>query len=182
MAGKRKKTKLYSALEVANICGVVNQTAINWIRKGTIKAFTTPGGQYRIYPNDLAQFLVENNMRVPEELVEFLQSPENAAKPSIVLLTDNSDLFQNIDSFIEKKREIDLYQVTTVKQAMRAIAMYNPSVVLTDASVVADEVMELLAEYIEQMHVSEVLTSCELILFRNVEELPMVIESRYNVA
>lgn len=32
MAKKTSKVKIYSALEVANICGVVNQTAINWIR------------------------------------------------------------------------------------------------------------------------------------------------------
>ncbi|MDR2747514.1 MAG: histidine kinase, partial [Treponema sp.] len=32
---------MYSALEVANICGVVNQTAINWIRNGYLKAFVT---------------------------------------------------------------------------------------------------------------------------------------------
>ena len=46
------KTIVYSALEVANICGVVNQTAINWIRNGYLKAFSTPGGQYRIYLDD----------------------------------------------------------------------------------------------------------------------------------
>ena len=46
------KTIVYSALEVANICGVVNQTAINWIRNGYLQAFSTPGGQYRIYLED----------------------------------------------------------------------------------------------------------------------------------
>ena len=35
------KTIVYSALEVANICGVVNQTAINWIRNGYLTAFST---------------------------------------------------------------------------------------------------------------------------------------------
>ena len=40
-----EKAVVYSALEVAEICGVVNQTAINWIRKGYLKAFMTPGGQ-----------------------------------------------------------------------------------------------------------------------------------------
>ena len=34
MVKKTKKTTVYSALEVANICGVVNQTAINWIHNG----------------------------------------------------------------------------------------------------------------------------------------------------
>jgi len=32
MPRKRKKVRIFSALEVANICGVVNQTAINWIK------------------------------------------------------------------------------------------------------------------------------------------------------
>ena len=42
MGKKGKKLKIFSALEVANLCGVVNQTAINWIKNGYLKAFTTP--------------------------------------------------------------------------------------------------------------------------------------------
>ena len=53
MLKKDKKIRIYSALEVANICGVVNQTAINWIKNSHLKAFTTPGGQYRVYSEDL---------------------------------------------------------------------------------------------------------------------------------
>ena len=45
-----KKSVVYSAMEVAKICGVVNQTAINWIRNNYLKASTTPGGQFRVYP------------------------------------------------------------------------------------------------------------------------------------
>ena len=36
-----KKPVVYSALEVAKICGVVNQTAINWIKNNYLKAFKT---------------------------------------------------------------------------------------------------------------------------------------------
>ena len=182
MSRKRKKTKLYSALEVANICGVVNQTAINWIRKGTIKAFVTPGGQYRIYPNDLVQFLVENNMRIPEELLEYLQSPENLQKASIVLVTDNNDLFHNVDSFLDKKHSIELYRVNTPRQAMRAISAHNPEFVLIDASTVGEDVVDLLTEYIEQLQNNEIISNCELILITDAEELPNVIDQRYNVA
>ena len=57
MARKEKKVRTFSALEVADICGVVNQTAINWIRNGFLKAFMTPGGQYRVYLEDLLAFL-----------------------------------------------------------------------------------------------------------------------------
>ena len=72
MGKKRKRIKIYSALEVANICGVVNQTAINWIKNGSLKAFTTPGGQYRIYAEHLVDFLKERGMKVPAEVMESL--------------------------------------------------------------------------------------------------------------
>ena len=65
MSKEFEKTIVYSALEVANICGVANQTAINWIRNGYLKAYSTPGGQYRVYADDLVGFMSDRNMRVP---------------------------------------------------------------------------------------------------------------------
>ena len=61
MNQKSKRVKYFSALEVANICGVVNQTVINWIKAGYLKAYMTPGGQFRVSPEDLVQLLVENH-------------------------------------------------------------------------------------------------------------------------
>jgi excisionase family DNA binding protein len=63
MSKTNQRIRIYSALEVANICGVVNQTAINWIRHGHLNAFTTPGGQYRVYEEDLSDFLTKRGMR-----------------------------------------------------------------------------------------------------------------------
>jgi excisionase family DNA binding protein len=62
MVKNKQRLRIYSALEVANICGVVNQTAINWIRNGHLKAFITPGGQYRVYEEDLSGFLTSRGM------------------------------------------------------------------------------------------------------------------------
>jgi excisionase family DNA binding protein len=67
-----RKIKIFSALEAANICGVVNQTAINWIKSGYLKAFTTPGGQYRIYAKDLAAFLDKRGMGDSGEALQVL--------------------------------------------------------------------------------------------------------------
>ncbi len=72
----QKKRRVFSALEVAKICGVVNQTVINWIRADHLKASMTPGGQFRVYPDDLRDFLVANKMRVPDELWELLNNQE----------------------------------------------------------------------------------------------------------
>ncbi len=79
---KIEKPVVFSAMEAAKICGVVNQTAINWIRKGSLKASTTPGGQYRIYPEDLIDFMQQNNMNVPQKLLEIVRSPHSERKKS----------------------------------------------------------------------------------------------------
>ncbi|HTH13766.1 MAG TPA: response regulator [Spirochaetia bacterium] len=80
-----QKQRVFSALEVAKICGVVNQTVINWIRAGHLKASVTPGGQFRIYPDDLKTFLDSKGMRVPEELQALVVSEE----PSILVVEDD---------------------------------------------------------------------------------------------
>ena len=66
-----KKSKVFSAHQIAKMCGVVNQTAINWIKQGYLTAYKTPGGQYRVYPDVLVSFMIENDMRIPNELHQF---------------------------------------------------------------------------------------------------------------
>ena len=86
-----RKVKIFSALEVANICGVVNQTAINWIKNGYLKAFTTPGGQYRIYAKDLATFLDNRGMGDSGEALQILLEKANWG----ILLIATADMVLN---------------------------------------------------------------------------------------
>jgi excisionase family DNA binding protein len=88
MAKGGRRVRIFSALEVANICGVVNQTAINWIRNGHLKAFTTPGGQYRIYAKDLAAFLDKRGMSASGEVLQVMM--ENADWNTFLIAVDQS--------------------------------------------------------------------------------------------
>ena len=88
MAKGGRRVRIFSALEVANICGVVNQTAINWIRSGHLKAFTTPGGQYRIYAKDLAAFLDKRGMSASGEVLRVMM--ENANWDTFLIAADQS--------------------------------------------------------------------------------------------
>jgi len=83
-----RRVRIFSALEVANICGVVNQTAINWIRNGHLKAFTTPGGQYRIYAKDLAAFLDKRGMGASGDVLQVMM--ENANWNSFLIAAEQS--------------------------------------------------------------------------------------------
>lgn len=98
-----RRIQIFSALEVANMCGVVNQTAINWIKNGYLKAFNTPGGQYRIYKDDLLSFINERGMRVPDELLGD-QGPEADWK-TIIVIDDDEVLNGAISGYLKKNLE-----------------------------------------------------------------------------
>lgn len=96
---KTKRIQIFSALEVANMCGVVNQTAINWIRNGHLKAFNTPGGQYRVYKDDLVEFIHARGMRVPDVLHE---GEPSANWKSLIVIDDDKVLNTAIHAYLVK--------------------------------------------------------------------------------
>ena len=104
MGKKGKKLKIFSALEVANLCGVVNQTAINWIKNGYLKAFTTPGGQYRVYAENLIEFIENRGMNLPEELLPYKSAANSEVR---ILIIDSDPLFGDLlkeKASLEKKK------------------------------------------------------------------------------
>ncbi len=96
MSSKDEKSVVYSALEVANICSVVNQTAINWIRQGHLKAFSTPGGQFRVYPDDLVAFMKKRKMRIPDDLLVQCEENKTEDKEIKILIVDDDQAFNTI--------------------------------------------------------------------------------------
>ena len=66
MKGKRA----LSTGEVAKYCGVSPVSVFNWIRAGKIKAYSTPGGQYRVPREEFLAFLRSYKMPIPPEFEE----------------------------------------------------------------------------------------------------------------
>ena len=130
MSKNGKKVRIFSALEVANICGVVNQTAINWIKNNHLKAFTTPGGQYRIYAEDLLEFLESRGMRIPEELIE---ATKDSDKRCVLIVDDDEDLNNMLrELLIRKIPEFDIEQAFDGFEAGQLLAERRPSAVVLD--------------------------------------------------
>lgn len=131
MAKNDRRIRIFSALEVANICGVVNQTAINWIRNGYLKAFTTPGGQYRVYAEDLKTFLGERGMRIPDELSVLMQ--DEVEWKTILIVDDDKDLNDLMKKYLKKKLGgYTVYQAYDGFEAGKALANYRPGFVFLD--------------------------------------------------
>jgi len=125
-----RRIRIFSALEVANICGVVNQTAINWIRSGHLKAFTTPGGQYRIYAKDFAAFLSKRGMNTSEEVLQVLM--ENANWDSFLIASEESSNI-GLKTGIEKLlAEYEIIQAFDWFETGRKITEEKPGFILLD--------------------------------------------------
>ena len=64
------KSRAFTTFEVGRICGVFHTTVINWVNKGKLKAYVTPGGHRRILPEDLIDFMKRFEMPIPDNLVD----------------------------------------------------------------------------------------------------------------
>jgi excisionase family DNA binding protein len=52
----------FTTNDIARMCNVTRQTAINWIKSRKLKANFTPGGHRRVLEEDLIAFFKENRM------------------------------------------------------------------------------------------------------------------------
>jgi two-component system OmpR family response regulator len=127
MGKSEQPSKVFSALEVANLCGVVNQTAINWIKQGHLAGFTTPGGQYRVYSEDLVKFLKKRNMKIPESLQDM------AAQKALLIVDDDETINNLLKNLLEKKfPQISIYQAFDGFEAGRRLAEISPVIIILD--------------------------------------------------
>jgi excisionase family DNA binding protein len=131
---RKNKSVVYSALEAANLCGVVNQTAINWIRAGHLKAFTTPGGQFRIYPEDLAEFMESRDIHIPQELQEVLDSRKSVSTTNAILIVDDDKAFNDITTkyLMKNLPEAKIYQAFDGFEAGSLFFKTRPDYVILD--------------------------------------------------
>jgi len=138
MAKGGRRVRIFSALEVANICGVVNQTAINWIRNGHLKAFTTPGGQYRIYAKDLAAFLDKRGMSASGEVLQVMM--ENADWNTFIIAADRSICDASKPEIEKLFPEFTVIQASDWFEIGRKFTEEKPGFVLLDAELVGVDI------------------------------------------
>lgn len=125
------KPVMYSALEVAKLCGVVNQTAINWIRNNHIKAFNTPGGQFRVYPEDLVEFMRARNIQIPAELR--LACKGGCVDSSLLIVDDDRGLNTVVAKYMERNVPgLSVYQAFDGFEAGSIMVEKMPRILMLD--------------------------------------------------
>lgn len=59
---------------VAKICQISKKTVLNWIYRDALKAYTTYGGHYRVWPGELKEFIEKSGLDVTFNFVDERQT------------------------------------------------------------------------------------------------------------
>lgn len=118
--------KPLSVGQVAAICRVSKKTVLNWIYEGALKAFTTYGGHYRVWPVNLKKFLDNAGMDIPFDYVD-----ETATH--ILIIDDERPYSQMLKSVITA--EIPNVEITTTEDGYEGLLLIGdvkPQLVILD--------------------------------------------------
>jgi two-component system OmpR family response regulator len=64
----RSGRRFFTTTEVAEYCAVSNDGVLRWIKAGRLRAFTTPGGHYRVSAEDFRDFLQRHDIPIDERV------------------------------------------------------------------------------------------------------------------
>jgi len=153
-----EQIKVLTTGEAAKYCGVNFRTVIRWIEKGRLKAYKLPGrGDHRIRIKDFIDFLVENQMPVPDELAQELQAP-------LVLVVEDQLEMASAIRRVLRRAGFDVDVASDGFVAGHMLASNKPSLVTLDLKMPGMdgyEVLRFMREHIEYNNVKVLVVSAE---------------------
>lgn len=110
--------------QAARYCSVSQATIINWIRKGKLEAYATPGGHYRILLPDFLSFLEIYKMPVDPML-------RASARPRVLIVSDSPQITRLTQSLQENGR-FEVALAGNDHEAGAQVARLEPEAVILD--------------------------------------------------
>ncbi|MBI4617005.1 MAG: response regulator [Planctomycetes bacterium] len=161
-----KKRDFYSTSEIAKLCHVHRNTIILAIRKGDLKASSTPGGHNRINHDEFVRFAVERGLPVlafpgdDEEEAGGEESGRDLDKgrggKKRVLVVDDDKM---VHKLVEKALDSSLYEIAMAMSGYEGglkTASFRPDLMLLDimlGDIDGGEVYRQLKEDDEYRHI-----------------------------
>lgn len=94
--------RFFTTSEVARYCAVTNDGVLKWIKSGKLRAFSTPGGHYRISAEDFREFLQRYDMPIDESFFR------GSKKQRTVLVVDDEPDIRDIVSRVLQELDEDM--------------------------------------------------------------------------
>ena len=121
------ETRIVTTGEAAQLCQVSPRALNNWIRQGKLKAYTTPGGHYRIRLLDLEEFRLRHGMPPLEEV-----EPHASGRLRVLIVDDDVEILRILSRMIAELGDIDISTADNGFNAGLEIARFRPNLVTLD--------------------------------------------------
>jgi len=112
--------------DVARYCGVSPGAVWKWVKKGRLKAYRVPGGQYRIERGAFKAFLRENDMQV---------DPSFFARPvkRVLIIDDEPTIVEVVARAVQQLGEsVEVATAADGFEAELQIATFKPDLLVLD--------------------------------------------------
>ncbi len=120
--------RFFTTSEVANYCAVTNDGVLKWIKSAKLRAFSTPGGHYRVSAEDFRSFLEKYEIPIDES---FFRGGE---RQRTVLVVDDEPNIRDIVQRLLKEMDSNLRieQACDGYEAGIKIGSLHPDLIIMD--------------------------------------------------
>lgn len=123
----------FSSFQIGKMLDVSRQAVNQWIDKGYIQSYRTPGGHRRVRRADLIGFLKERKIPIPEVLQKSIDDRANEVQPRIMMIDDDEDFLVLMQQAILEqlpRAQVSLY--SNGYDALVAIGANPPDLLVLD--------------------------------------------------
>jgi len=123
-AGRR----FFTTSEVAKYCAVTNDGVLKWIKSGKLRAFSTPGGHYRVSAEDFRSFLEKYDIPVDEAFFS-----GDRKERSVLVVDDEPNIREIVRRLLkELEPELRVEEACDGYEASIKIGSMQPDLVIMD--------------------------------------------------
>ncbi len=120
--------RFFTTTEVARYCAVTNDGVLKWIKSGKLRAFSTPGGHYRIAAEDFRAFLEKFEIPVDEAYFR-----GEKRERSILVVDDEADIREIVRRILQEiDPEFRIEEAQDGYEAGIKIGNLGPDLVIMD--------------------------------------------------
>lgn len=120
--------RFFTTSEVARYCAVTNDGVLKWIKSGKLRAFSTPGGHYRISAEDFREFLQKYDMPIDES---FFRGTKR--ERTVLIVDDEPDIREIVHRVLDElDADLKIEEAADGYEAGIKVGSLHPDLVIMD--------------------------------------------------